>query len=92
MKKAELQKIIREETRKALHEIGTKLNVKSTYKILDPGTDEWTEGFRYFGRVGHGSTDGNPGSYIFMAQDSPGTVILVTVEPSDLASDVQEEL
>jgi len=69
-----------------------RLNSKEYYQILDTGTDEWHDDFRYVGEIYGGSTVGEIGDHMFMAPTGPGAFVFVNISDVDLDTMVKPSM
>ena len=60
------------------------LRIGKEYQLLDPGTNEYSDGWEYLGELAMGSSAGNSGDHMFKADDAPGAFVFVTVSNEDL--------
>ena len=60
------------------------LRIGKEYQLLDPGMNEYSDGWEYLGELAMGSSAGNAGDHMFKADDSPGSFVFVTVSNEDL--------
>ena len=60
------------------------LRIGKEYQLLDPGTNEYSDGWEYLGELAMGSSAGNAGDHMFKADDAPGAFVFVAVSNEDL--------
>ena len=60
------------------------LRIGKEYQLLDPGMNEYSDGWEYLGELAMGSSAGNAGDHMFKADDAPGAFVFVTVSNEDL--------
>ena len=69
-----------------------RLRPKEYYQILDNGTGEWNDGFKYIGDIDGGSTVGEIGDHMFMAPTGPDAFIFVNISDADLDTMVRYDM
>jgi hypothetical protein len=69
-----------------------RLKPKEYYQILDNGTDEWNDDFRYIGEIDGGSSVGEIGDHMFMAPTGPGAFVFVNISDADLDTMVKPSM
>jgi len=69
-----------------------RLRPKEYYQILDNGTGEWNDGFKYIGDIDGGSTVGEIGDHMFMAPTGPDAFIFVNISDAELDTMVRYDM